>query len=203
MRYFLLSGISDESHDVKSYGLIFEDMDVDGELFSGVQRCMSYINQQLGRAAVAIFYESLITPNFSSGDIISLLLKILETGCSPSLSASLLSQIGVDAAREKKQAAHRSQRKFSVDMLLSLHSLHARASSWAGVLNVIEKYLGYLSPHKTNGSVYSEGICNLNSFLLVEATTQVARVMFESTYEAFLLLGYLVDISGQVQLLVT
>jgi len=197
---FLL-GTSDEFHDIKGSGLVFPDIGVDIELLFDVLRCMSHINHQLGRAAAAVFYESLITPTISSGDIFSQLLKILETGYSPSLSTCLLSQVGVDAAREKKLAAHKSQRKFSVDMFLSLHALHARASSWAGVLDVIEKYLVYLSPHKTNERIHSEGICNVNSFLLVQATSQVARVMFESTFEVLLLLGYLVDISGQVQLL--
>lgn len=161
---------------------------------------MSNINHQLGRAASAMFYESLITPDISSDEIIFQLLKILETRYGSSLSTSLLSHVGVDVAREKRQVAHKSQRKFSVDMFLSLHALRARATNWAGVLDVIDRYLMYLSPQGTDERIHSEGVCCINSFLLIQATSQVARVMFESTFDVLLLLSYLVDISGQVQL---
>lgn len=200
---FFLSGTSDEFYDVKSSGLIVPEIGVDSELFLDMLRCMSYINHQLGRAATAVFYESFVTPSISSDELLFQLLKILETGHGSSLSTCLMSQVGVDAAREKKQAAHKSQRKFSVDMFLSLHALRARATTWDEVLDVIEKYLMYLSPQNTKESFHSEELYSANSFLLVQATSQVARVMFESTFDVLLFLGYLVDISVQVQLSAT
>lgn len=196
----LIYGTSDEFYNVKSSGLIVPEIGVDSELFFDMLRCMSYINHQLGRAATAVFYESLVTLNISSDDLLFQLLKILETGHCPSLSTCLMSQVGVDTAREKKQAAHKSQRKFSVDMFLSLHALHARANTWAGVLDVIEKYLMYLSPQKTKERFHSEVLCSANSFLIIQATSQVARVMFESTFDVLLFLGYLVDIGMQVDM---
>ncbi|ONK68142.1 uncharacterized protein A4U43_C05F7880 [Asparagus officinalis] len=196
----LIYGASDELYDIKNSGLALPNIDVDSELFLGILRCMSNINHQLGRAASAMFYESLITSDISSDEIIFQLLKILETGFGSSLSTSLLSHVGVDVAREKKQVAHKSQRKFSVDMFLSLHALRARATNWAGVLDVIDRYLMYLSPQGTDERINSEGVCCINSFLLIQATSQIARVMFESTFDVLLLLSYLVDISGQVDM---
>lgn len=178
--------------------MILPDSDIDFETLFEVLRCMSHINHQLGRAATAIFYESLVSPLVPSDDIICQLLKILETGYSPSLAASLISQIGVDATWEKQQMAHKSQRKFAVEMLLSLHSLRTKANNWSGVLDVIEKYLKYLIPHKSTQNFDSKGICNISSSVLVLTTSQVARVMFESAFDVLLLLGYLVNVSGQV-----
>lgn len=162
---------------------------------------MSIINHQLGRAASAVFYESIVSPIISSDEVIFHLLKILETGSTPLLTMSLVSQVGVNAALEKKQAAHKSQRKFSVEMLMALHSLRTKACSWSSVLDIVEKYLKFLNPHKSNEQCESMEIYNVNSILLIQAATQVSRVMFESAFDILLLLGYLVNNSGQVYLL--
>ncbi|KAJ6835656.1 nuclear pore complex protein NUP160 [Iris pallida] len=197
----LMYGSSDGCSDLKLSGLI-DSLDCNGsELLSEVLRCTNYINHQLGRAATSIFYEALVNPIISSDDIISQLLKILETGSSSSMSTVLISQVGVDTTWEKKQTAHKSQRKFSVDMFLSLCALRAKATTWTGVLDVIEKYLKYLYPRKSNESIRSEGIHSINSFLLVQATSQVARVIFESAFDVLLFLGYLVNICGQVDMM--
>lgn len=88
-----------------------------------------------------------------------------------------------------------------MDMLLSLHALHSRAANWSGVLNVIEKYLEYLKPHRSNKKFELEGNCSVNFLLLVQATSQVARVMFETAFDVLLLLGYLINTSGQVSMI--
>ncbi|XP_008801415.2 nuclear pore complex protein NUP160 [Phoenix dactylifera] len=199
----IIYGSSDEFQNLKCSGMILPDSDIDSETLFEALRCMSHINHQLGRAATAIFYESLVSPIVPSDDIICQLLKILETGYSPSLATSLKSQIGVDATWEKQQMAHKSQRKFAVEMLLSLHSLRTKATNWSGVLNVIEKYLKYLTPHKSTQNFDSKGIYNIISSVLVLTTSQVARAMFESAFDVLLLLGYLVNVCGQVYMMQT
>ncbi|KAJ0985190.1 hypothetical protein J5N97_003546 [Dioscorea zingiberensis] len=198
----LIYGTSDE-HDLRSSGLFFTDNDLECEILFELLRCMSIINHQLGRAASAVFYEAIVSPIISSDDVIFHLLKILETGSTPVLTMSLISQVGVDTAWEKRQATHKSQRKFSVEMLISLHSLRAKASCWPRVLDIVEKYLKCLDPHKSNEPFESSDIYNVNSILLIQASTQVARVMFESAFDILMLLGYLIINSGQVYLMQT
>lgn len=193
----LIYGCSDEFHDLKSHELVFPTGNVDSELLYEVLRCTSHINHQIGRAASAVFYESLVLPSVSSEDVFFHLVKILETGYRP-LASSMSVQLGVDTTWEKRQAAHRSLRNFSVDMLLSLNALHSRATNWAGVLNVVEKYLDYLKPHKRNQTSEVVENCSVNFLLLVQATSQVARVMFETAFDVLLLLGYLINIGGKV-----
>ncbi|XP_020089864.1 nuclear pore complex protein NUP160 isoform X3 [Ananas comosus] len=192
----LIYGSSDEMHNLHSTGM-------NTELLFEVLRCMSHINNQLGRSAAALYYESLVSPIISSDDIIHQLLKILETGFSPSSSTSLVAQLGADAYLERRQLAHKSQRKFAVEMLLSLRSLHTKASNWTTVLDVVEKYLVYLSPPKSTQKSYFRRCYNVNSSVLVQATSQVARAMFESAFDLLLLLGYLVNVSGQVAMMQT
>ncbi|WOL19781.1 hypothetical protein Cni_G28583 [Canna indica] len=193
---------SDEFHYTRSSWMSLQDNDIDSELLFEVLRCMSHISHQLGRAASALYYESLVNPLISSEDIVSQLLKILESGYYPSVT-SFMQQIGVDATWEKKQKAHKSQRKFAVDMLVSISSLCSRATNWSGVLDTIEKFLIHLNPHKTIEKVDSKCMYDINSIVTVQATSQVARVMFEAAFDVLLLLGYLVNISGQVNLLHT
>ncbi|XP_020582574.1 nuclear pore complex protein NUP160 [Phalaenopsis equestris] len=192
----LIYGSSDEFHELKS-GLLLPTDNVESEMLYEILRCTSHINHQIGRAASAVFYESFFVPSISTEDVIFHLLKILETGYYPLLSA----QAGEDATSEKRQSAHRSLRNFSVDMLLSFHALHSRATNWAGVLDVFEKYLEYLKPHRSSQKSESEGNCSVNFFLLVQATSQVARVMFETAFDVLLLLGYLINASGQVSMM--
>ncbi|XP_058086565.1 nuclear pore complex protein NUP160 isoform X2 [Magnolia sinica] len=182
-----------------STGLVLLDDDVDRELLYEVLRCISSINCQLSKAAASVFYESIVSPSLiPSEDVIPQLLKILETGYKSSAIASNISQFGADAAWEKELADHKSQRKFSVDMLLSLHALRNKAMSWNRVLNVVEKYLNYLIPNKCLQSSDPRELFNINTSLLVQATSQVARVMVESAFDILMFLSYLVNISGQV-----
>ncbi|KAG6516093.1 hypothetical protein ZIOFF_026541 [Zingiber officinale] len=193
----LIYGFSDEFHNRRSSWT--QDKDIDSELLLEMLRCMSYISHQLGGAASALYYESVVNPVTSSEDILSQLLKIIEYGYSSSMTP-LIQQIGIDATWTSQQTAHRSQRKFAVDMLISLNSLCSRATNWAGVLDTIEKFLTYLDLHSTIKTVDSKSIYNVNSVLLIQATSQVARVMFETAFDSLLLLRYLINISAQVNL---
>lgn len=181
-------------------GFDLYDDDLGREILFEVLRCISSISQQLGKTASALFYESLLSvPIISSEEIVPQLLKILETGCSSSVASLHLSDLGADGGCVKKLADHKTLRKFSVDMLLSLHALCGKASSWNNVLNVIESYLKYLVPQKMTLGVDSEVMFNINTSLLVQGTSQVSKAMFESSLDILLFLSYLVNISGQVR----
>lgn len=198
----LIYGSFDELGDFVDSGFDLYGDDLEREILFEVLRCISSISQQLGKTASALFYESLISaPVISSEEIVPRLLKILETGCSSSVAALPISDLGADGAWEKELANHKMLRKFSVDMLLSLHALCNKASSWSRVLDVIESYLKFLVPQKMTQGVDSEVLFNINTSILVQATSQVAKVMFESALDILLLLSYLVNISGQIHML--
>lgn len=193
------SGSFDEYGDFLSSELVLPGDDLDYEILFEVLRCISNISHQLGKAAAAVFYESLVSPQIiSSEDVISRFIKILETGYSSLVTTSNRMQFGTDPTWEKELADHRNQRKFSVDMLLSLCSLCNKATSWSRVFDVVEKYLKYLVPRKCMLSSDSNEHFSIGTQLLVQATSQVARVMVESAFDILVLLGYLVNISGQV-----
>lgn len=163
-------------------------------------RCVINVSQQLGKPSSAIFYESLISapPVILSEEIIQRLLKILETGYSSTVAMLHVSDLGPDVAWEKSLADHKNLRKFSIDMLLSLHALHEKSGTWSRILSVIENYLKYLIPHKVIQKFDAEVALDINASILVQATSQVAKVMFESALDILLFLSYLVSISGQV-----
>ncbi|KAK1326210.1 hypothetical protein QJS10_CPA01g00465 [Acorus calamus] len=194
----LAYGSSEDFHDLGTMSLTFPPDGVDFEILLDVLRCSSSISHQLGRSATAIFYESLITPDIMSEDITSRLLKIIETGHGSTVEAKLSFHFGADTAWEKQKADHKVLRKFSVDMLISLHALCSKAMSWSRVLDVVEKYLKHLIPHKITEIMEAEASFDINSFLLVHATSQVARVMFESSFDIYMFLGYLVNVGGQI-----
>ncbi|KAL5211508.1 hypothetical protein ABZP36_022355 [Zizania latifolia] len=165
-----------------------------------VLRCMGHINHLLGRSAAAIYHESLISSVISSAEIVCQILKILDTGLSPQSSSSLITLLGPDAYAERRQTAHKNQRKFSVEMLLSFHKLQSKSTSWSVVFDVIEKFMKCLNTNITIQEYELKRVCNMNTALLVQATSQVARTMFESAFDLFLFLSYLVSIGGQVSL---
>ncbi|CAM0946979.1 unnamed protein product [Alopecurus aequalis] len=166
-----------------------------------VLRCMGHINHLLGRSSAAIYYESLISSAISPDEIASQILKILESGFSPQSSSPLITLLGTDTYVERRQTAHKSQRKFSVEMLLSFYKLQSRSTSWLAVFDVIEKFMKCLNTKVDIQEHELNRLCNVNSALLVQATSQVARTMFESAFDLFLFLSYLVDVGGQVSLL--
>ncbi|KAK9122460.1 hypothetical protein Syun_020077 [Stephania yunnanensis] len=193
----LIYGSFDEIRD-----LDLPENDLDREILFELLRCASSISQQLGKAAAAIFCESRISaPVLSSEEIVPHLVKILETGCSSAVAEYHVSQFGSGNAWKKELSDHKNQRKFSVDMLLTLHTLYSKADSWAKVLDVLENYLKFLVPRKINQIMESEVKFNVNTSIMVQSTSQIAKVMFESALDVLLLLGYLVNISGQVHMM--
>lgn len=170
----------------------------DFELLNEVLRCMGHIHHLLGRSSTAVYYESLISSLIPSDEIASHIVKILETGFSPQSSPSLVALLGTDTYVERRQVAHKSQRKFSVEMLLSFHKLQSRSASWSAVFDVIEKFMKCLNTNMNIQEYGSKRVCNVNSVLLVQATSQVARTMFECAFDLFLFLSYLVGVGGQV-----
>lgn len=168
----------------------------DFELLVEVLRCMGHIHHLLGRSSTAIYYESLVNSAISSNEVVSQIIKVLETGFSSPSSINTL--FGTDAYVERRQTAHRNQRKFSVEMLQSLHKLQSRMKSWSAVFDVIEQFMKCLNTNITVQEYPSKRVCNVNSVLLVQATSQVARTVFECAFDLFLFLSYLVDIGGQV-----
>lgn len=195
----LIDGCSDELGDLVSFGLDFSDDHSEREILFGLLRCIISISHQLGKSASAIFYESLVgTPTISAEELVPCLLKILETGYSSSVVALNMSDLGADVAREKELANHKNLRKFSIDMLLSLHALGKKAVSWDKMLNVLESYLQFLVPRKILQDLDAGAVFNISSSILVQATSQIAKVMFESALDVLLFTSYLLSIGGQI-----
>uniref|UniRef100_N1QPW6 Nuclear pore complex protein NUP160 domain-containing protein n=1 Tax=Aegilops tauschii TaxID=37682 RepID=N1QPW6_AEGTA len=168
----LIYGSSDDLGNFIGLGMKLSN-DTDGETLIEVLRCMGHINHLLGRSSAAIYYESLISSVISPDEVTSQILKILESGFSPQSSSPLITLLGTDAYVERRQTAHKSQRKFSVEMLLSFHKLQSRSTSWSAVFDVIDKFMKCLD---------------------TKATSQVARTMFEAAFDLFLFLSYLVGV---------
>ncbi|CAL2258440.1 unnamed protein product [Prunus armeniaca] len=176
----LNDGICDDHGDLVGFGLDLFDDAPEFEVLIEMLRCVVNVSQQLGKTASAVFYESLLStpPVISSEEITRRLMKILETGYSSTVSMLHISDLGPDVAWQKSLADHKNLRKFSIDMLLSLHALHKKSGTWSRILNTIEMLPSW-----------------------VQATSQVAKVMFESALDILLFLSYLVSISGQIHML--
>ncbi|KAL2323239.1 hypothetical protein Fmac_027618 [Flemingia macrophylla] len=196
----IVEGSSDEVSELTSLVDIFDD-DLEYEILIELLRCVASFSQHLGKTASSIFYESLLTkPVISSEDIIRYIVKILETGYCTSGSVLQTSSGDHIVVLEKELADHKSLRKLSVDMFLSLQGLHKKASAWGRILNIIECFLKFLVPQKVIQKFDTEMSSNINSSVIVHTTYQIAKVMFESAWDFLLFLSYLVDISGQVHL---
>ncbi|QCE06004.1 nuclear pore complex protein NUP160 [Vigna unguiculata] len=197
----IVEGSSDDVSELTGLMDIFDD-DLECEILIDLLRCVMSFSQQLGKTASSIFYESLFTtPLISSEDIIRYVVKILETGYCMSGPVFQTSTSGNHVVvLEKELTDHKSLRKLSVDMFLSLQSLYKKASAWGRILNVIECFLKFLVPKKVIQNFNTEVSSSINSSVIVHTTYQIAKVMFESAWDFLLFLSYLVDISGQVHL---
>lgn len=192
-------GSLDGLGDLVSLGLDVFDNDHEREILVDLLRCVTSISQHLGKTASAIFYESLAsTPVISSEEVVPHLLKILETGYGSPVGTFKVSELGNHVAWDKKLMDHKSLRKFSVDMLLSLHVLGRKAVTWGKVLSIIESYLKFLVPQKIVQNLDVEPLLDINASIIVQATSQVAKMMLESALDILLFLSYLVSNSGQV-----
>ncbi|CAH8297272.1 unnamed protein product [Eruca vesicaria subsp. sativa] len=171
------------------------------EILSEVLKCTLKISKQWGAAPYAMYYESVTgKPVISSDEIVPRLVNILDSGYAMSIGQRLWSDLGADRAWEKELEAHKNLRTFSVEMLLSLSALCQRAGSWEKVFTIMEHYLQYLVPKKVMHNNDGEALSDICSSILVQATSQFAKLMFESAFDIFLLVSYLVNISGQVNM---
>ncbi|KAJ4792289.1 Nuclear pore complex protein NUP160 [Rhynchospora pubera] len=177
------------------------DTSIEPQVLVEVLACIKSISHHLGWVGHAFYQESLISSIVSSEDIISQLVKFLEAGFGPSSPASLVTIFGSDAYLAKRQSAQKNQRKFMVEILLSLHNLRSSATSWGAALVAVERYLQCLRPQKLNArNIELKSGYGLNYSVMVQVMSQVARKMFESAFNIHLFLAYLVNISGQVSL---
>ncbi|KAK7355535.1 hypothetical protein VNO80_14793 [Phaseolus coccineus] len=197
----IMEGSSDDVGELTGLMDIFDD-ELECEILIELLRCVMSFSQQLGKTASSIFYESLLTtPVISSEDIIRYVVKILETGYCMSGPVFQTSTSGDHiVVLEKELADHKSLRKLSVDMFLSLQSLYKKASAWGRILDLIERFLKFLVPKKVIQNFNTEVSSSINSSVIVHTTYQIAKTMFESAWDFLLFLSYLVDISGQVHM---
>lgn len=169
------------------------------EILAEVLRCTLKISKQWGGAPYAMYYESITgKPVIPSDEIVPRLVNILESGYAMSIGQRTWSDLGVDRAWEKELEAQKNLRTFSIDMLLALSALCQRAGSWEKVFTIMEHYLQYLVPKKFMHNNDGEALSDICSSILVQATSQFVKVMFESAFDIFLLVSYLLNISGQV-----
>jgi len=192
-------GNFEELQDFPEFGFDASNDGFQHEILFEVLHCTRLLSQRLGPAILPLFYESVVGgPMFTPEDIVARLLKTLECGSNISISSSHISELGTDFARQKELVDHKSLRRFSVRTLVSLRNLCKKANGWSRVLNVIESYLNLLVPRKPIEKFDAYTALNANTSLVVQATSQVAEVMFESALNVLLFLSYLLDISGQV-----
>lgn len=194
-------GSSDEVSELTGLLDLFDD-DTEYEILIELLRCVISFSQQLGKTASSIFYESLLTtPVISSEDIVHSIVKILETGyCISGAVLQTFTSGDHTIVLDKELTDHKSLRKLSVGMFLSLQGLYKKASAWGKILNVIEGFLKFLVPQKMMLKFDTEMSSNINSSIIVHTAYQIAKVMFESAWDFLLFLSYLVDIGSQVSL---
>lgn len=192
-------GFSGELDELGGSDIDWIDNDSDSELLLEVLRCVISISHRLGKTTLPIFYESLMsTPIIPFGDIVSRILKILENGYSSSVVMIKRSDLEASCGWERELADKKNLRKFSIEMMLSLHTLCEKGGSWSRVLDVVESFLKYFVPRKMSHKLQPQTSSDVNTSILVHATSQIAKVMLESALDVLLFLYYMVSISGQV-----
>ncbi|KAL9141071.1 hypothetical protein ABFS82_14G078800 [Erythranthe guttata] len=195
----IIYGSLEEQNKHISPELGFSRDERDQTILFELLQCVRNVSQQLGKASSAIFYESLLsTPHISSEELVSRFLRILETGYSSSTAAILISELGADIAWEKELSNHRNLRKFSTNMFLSLQSLCQKANSWSKVLDVVESYIQFFVPKKIVLKSGAQAFFPISGSAVVQSTSQIAKVMFESVLDVLMLLRYMISISGQI-----
>ncbi|VVB11793.1 unnamed protein product [Arabis nemorensis] len=194
-----LGGSSSEHSNLTNLGLGMSHNE--HEILADILRCTLKISKQWGGAPYAMYYESITgKPVIPSDEIVPGLVNILESGYAMAIGQRTWSDLGADRAWEKELEAQKNLRTFSIDMLLSLSALCQRAGSWEKVFTIMEQYLQYLVPKKFMHNNDGEALSDICSSILVQATSQFVKVMFESAFDIFLLVSYLLNISGQVNM---
>ncbi|XP_022928856.1 nuclear pore complex protein NUP160 [Cucurbita moschata] len=198
----LLDGFSGELDELGGPEVDWIDNDSDSELLLEVLRCVISISNRLGKTTLAIFYESLMsTPIIPFGEIVGRILKILENGYGSSVGTIKRSDLHAGYGWERELTDKKNLRKFSIEMMLSLHTLCNKGASWGRVLDVVESFLKYFVPRKMSHKVQPQRSSDVNTSILVHATSQISKVMLESALDVLLFLNYMVSVSGQVGLL--
>ncbi|KAL0774501.1 hypothetical protein Bca101_039652 [Brassica carinata] len=195
-----LGGLSSEHSNLTSLGS--EMSHSEHEILLEVLNCTLKISKQLGTAPYAMYFESVTgKPVISSDETFGGLVNILESGYDMFIGQRTWSDLCADISREKELKSHENLRTFSIDMLLSLSTLCQKAGSWEKVFTIIENHLQHrLVPKKFRYNNNGEALSDICSSILVQATSQFAKVMFESAFDIVLLLSYLLNISAQVSM---
>ncbi|KMT07804.1 hypothetical protein BVRB_6g146170 [Beta vulgaris subsp. vulgaris] len=197
----LVYGNFEELKDFPKFGFDVSSNGLEREILFEVLRCSRLLSGRLGPAISPIFYESVVgVSSISSEDIVPRLLNSVKCGHNASDAVSNVSDIGADVLRKKELSEHKSLRKFTMNTLISIHGLCDKASGWGRILNVIESYLNLIVPRKPTEKMDSDLVLSANVSIIVQATSQVAEMMFESALNVLLFLTYLLDISGQVHM---
>ncbi|CAI0460246.1 unnamed protein product [Linum tenue] len=139
-----------------------------------VLKCVTILSEPLEKISSTVLYEGLVSKsNISLEDVVSQSLKILQTMCRPS---SLVPFPYLSADFDLgKEADHRNLRSFSVNMILSLHALSRKSTSWGKVLNAIQSYIQFLVPQKMLKCLQAEDSLKVGTTAVVQATSQVAQ----------------------------
>lgn len=175
------------------------DNDSDSELLLEVLRCVISISHRLGKTTLAIFSESLMSrPIIPFGEIVSRILKILENGYSSSVVMIKRSDVEAGSGWKRELTDKKNLWKFSIEMMLSLHTLCKKGVSWGRILDVIESFLKYFVPRKMSHTLQPQTSSDVNTSILIHATSQISKVMLESALDVLLFLNYMVSVSGQV-----
>lgn len=170
-----------------------------GSLF----RCTSTISRQLGRLPVSAFGQALLgNKHVSVSHVCSVFLHLLDVGYDHSIFTMETSHFGVDAGRRKKLDYCQQHRKFELQMILDLQHLRDSVGSWDRVLDNIEKYVSHLM-QDTRISISRETFEGLeygiiSKRLVLKSTAQLSWTHFEAARDLLLLLGYIMNIKGQV-----
>ncbi|KAL3676747.1 hypothetical protein R1sor_026695 [Riccia sorocarpa] len=178
----------------------------DSLVIGALMRCMENITAHLGNVALGVFHEALMRPDvYPFQSLIQSFLLILDLGYSSFDAAQQSAEFGVDEIRMKVQSHNRRQRKFSLLMLQSLHSMRALAGSWEAALDIVCKYAQYLVlPTSAGIPVANSAALPLGSVLpktLSHASSQISCTHFEASRNLLLLLSYMVKVQGQVGLI--
>ncbi|PWA68371.1 nucleoporin [Artemisia annua] len=175
--------------------------DLDWEVLYMVLECTNNISQQLGKGAPALFHESFfIDPSIFPEDILRRLLKVLKSGTSSSIASLYGSELGVDTWK-KRVGDNKLHRKFCVNMSLSLQGLYRKALTWDKVIDVILLYCNSLVPQKYEEKSDLEAMFDIRTCITAHVTSEVSKVMFDSAVDIILLLNYMVDLSGMINML--
>ncbi|XP_021721051.1 nuclear pore complex protein NUP160-like isoform X2 [Chenopodium quinoa] len=196
----LVYGTFEELEDFPKFGVDSSNYGLEREILFEVLRSSRRIGRRLGPIISPIVYESVVGESMSSSeDVVTRLLSTVKCGYSASVVASV-SDLGADFIWKEELLEHKTLRKFTMDTLISIHGLCKKANGWGGVLNVIESYLNLLVPRKPTESLNSDMMLSANISIMIQATSQVAEMMFESALNVLLFLSYILDISAQVHM---